>query len=950
MPIKGLLTTGRAAAVTALAALLTLNTSFAQSSNDHIFPAAPAAKAHIDFDAKGFVINAHRTFLVSAGIEYARVPHELWRDRLLRLQRAGFNCVEMYTFWNWHEQTEGVFNFTGDRDLDAFLKLVHELGMYAIVRVGPYYCAEWEFGGYPEWLRFKPGLSVREPNEAFERYAGRYFDHLLPIVAANQVSRGGSVVLVQLENEHNLGWGTVMPNRYFRFLQQKALSAGIEVPYFFSGLHHDSDPAGESPRLDDNDRPNPWMSTEFWCVWYNGYGSTEKDARTYERRTWKIIARGGNGYNYYMAHGGSNFAYTNNNEDAASYDYGAAVGQGGDLRPVYYAMKRAAWFARSFQDILENSSPGAEGERVSPAGRILFMDNPSDQPMTRIFAADTIHLAPGEIVPIVQDYTVDAGVRIGFCTARIFALTHHTLITYGDPGSHASLQLTVKGNLEQVPLIVSPDGSPRFVKAGPLRVLVMSRDWVDRTWIVDSSIFCGPRYVGEVSAGRVESEDAGGPVLEYTVAGVRRWTPVPDRGPSPSDRGPSPKVVHPTTWVRADGAQAAQPAFDDSHWLSSETPLQMNADGDTTADAWYRTTLSVDRPGDYTLLVQAADRSALFLDGVPDTAPLRDGQAPLTLTAGRHTLAVFTAHDGRDKLAGYMGPVDEVDRKGLFDEALLVKGPPPIQVLQGWRMMITPDSSVLAAGPPPPTAAGWQPYTIGQDAFHKSQGYGWFQTTLPKPAPGADRMVIRFASVDENARVFIGHRLVAIHNGWNEPFTVTIGPGDAGALTDSLTLTVFVENYSNEGGIDQPVRAGSFVDPKPVTGWRMRGGPGPINWRMVIADTAAHAGPVWWRASFQLSPQPTQVWRVIPQGLGHGSIWVNGHNLGRYPEKIPINGLYIPNCWLNSGYNMLLVYDEDGRDAREVTIALEDGATRQPDTLVPEHAARPAGRKPAARR
>ncbi|HTJ11020.1 MAG TPA: hypothetical protein VL547_03315, partial [Dinghuibacter sp.] len=167
---------------------------------------------------------------------------------------------------------------------------------------------------------------------------------------------------------------------------------------------------------------------------------------------------------------------------------------------------------------------------------------------------------------------------------------------------------------------------------------------------------------------------------------------------------------------------------------------------------------------------------------------------------------------------------------------------------------------------------------------------------------------------------------------------------------DSLTLTVFVENYSNEGGIDQPVRAGSFVDPKPVTGWRMRGGPGPINWRMVIADTAAHAGPVWWRASFQLSPQPTQVWRVIPQGLGHGSIWVNGHNLGRYPEKIPINGLYIPNCWLNSGYNMLLVYDEDGRDAREVTIALEDGATRTADTLVPEHAARPAGRKPAAHR
>ena len=56
-----------------------------------------------------------------------------------------------------------------------------------------------------------------------------------------------------------------------------------------------------------------------------------------------------------MAHGGTNFGYTNNDEDAASYDYSAAVGQAGDLRPIYYSFKRAAWFARSFEGILENS-------------------------------------------------------------------------------------------------------------------------------------------------------------------------------------------------------------------------------------------------------------------------------------------------------------------------------------------------------------------------------------------------------------------------------------------------------------------------------------------------------------------------------------------------------------------------------------------------------------------
>src|SRR5882672_9643082 len=78
--------------------------SFAQGcSNDHIFPSAVNAKPFIDFDSKGFLINGKRTFIVSAGMEYSRVPRQLWFDRLLRLKRAGFNCIEIYTFWNFHE-------------------------------------------------------------------------------------------------------------------------------------------------------------------------------------------------------------------------------------------------------------------------------------------------------------------------------------------------------------------------------------------------------------------------------------------------------------------------------------------------------------------------------------------------------------------------------------------------------------------------------------------------------------------------------------------------------------------------------------------------------------------------------------------------------------------------------------------------------------------------------
>lgn len=190
--------------------------------NDFMFPATQEAKKYIDFDARGFIINGKRTFLVSAGLEYARIPHQLWYDRLLRLKRAGFNCVEIYTFWNFHEPHEGQFKFSGDQDLNAFLKLVKQMGMYAIPRVGPYYCAEWDSGVYPIWLRFKDNMIVRSPDAQFERYMDRFFDKLLPIIANNQINKGGAVVLVQLENEHPASWGTNIPNEYFKHLQEKA--------------------------------------------------------------------------------------------------------------------------------------------------------------------------------------------------------------------------------------------------------------------------------------------------------------------------------------------------------------------------------------------------------------------------------------------------------------------------------------------------------------------------------------------------------------------------------------------------------------------------------------------------------------------------------------------------------------------------------------------------------
>jgi beta-galactosidase len=951
-----------------------------QSVNDHIFPPSAAAKPYIDFDSKGFLIDGKRTFLVSAGLEYARIPHQLWHDRLLRIKRAGFNCIEIYTIWNFHEAQEGKFDFTGDRDLNLFLKEVKDLGMYSIVRVGPYYCAEWDNGGYPIWLKFKKGLRVREDNPLFEKYVDRFFDHLLPIIFNNQVNKGGSVILVQLENEHPKGWGTITPDGYFKHLQAKALSMGLQVPYFFSGLHHDSDPAGNG-KLDDAARPNPWFSTEFWSVWYSQYGAKPGDAPLYDRRTWKIIANGGNGYNYYMAHGGSNFGYTNNDEDAASYDYGAAIGQTGDLRPIYYTFKRAAWFARSFQDVLENSVNDSASyskiitdpslrvtARKSPAGEIVFLDNPGKEAInTRLHLSDArvlgdkkVTILPGEIYPLIHNYKINDGVTLNWALTRIFAIVKQdyttTIIVDAEAGMPVFLYFKTEDKALTESSGVKIDGENVVInetmlannkpleytfKAGTqtIRVLAMTRQWTDRTWITNMAdknyIVTGTAYLGKANikngqfAAEIErplSADKPDQVLIYTDKKAK----VLKQAPSPNTKQTQAIALNNWQFKNASGFAAAN--YNTSQWLSSTSPLPMGADGDITADAYYRTSLNISATGKYTLQVNGNGRGQALIDGVPAANwKLSNAEVSLNLKKGKHTLAVFTAHDGRDKLAAYLGPIDEVDSKGIFGNAVIKKGGPFISELSNWYFVKAAHRDDAKQGPRPFDTTLYKKYKIGADAFNLKEGYGWFTTIIPQQPEGTSKITLLFKSVDENATVFINGKQVLSHEGWNQPFEVNIA--DAGILKGPVTLSVFIENYSNEGGIDQPVKINAIGDADAVTGWQLKGGPGDPQavkgWQTLTSGNKINS-PCFYRSSFTVPQEKGQtfIWRFEPKDLGHGSVWVNGHNIGRYPEKIAVSSLYIPECWLNKGLNQLVIYDEDGKRPTHTSIVAEPKAGR----------------------
>ena len=186
----------------------------------------------ITADQRSLILDGQRQLILSGAVHYPRSTPAMWPRILRESKRAGLNCIETYVFWEGHEPEEGCFNFTGRFDLGHFLDLCREEGLYAILRIGPYICAEWNFGGLPWWLVSKPGLVSRTYNAPFMAAMGRFVRVLLEQIGDRQYPRGGPIILAQMENEYNnvsKRYGDE-GQRYLAWAGDIGRQAGLEVP------------------------------------------------------------------------------------------------------------------------------------------------------------------------------------------------------------------------------------------------------------------------------------------------------------------------------------------------------------------------------------------------------------------------------------------------------------------------------------------------------------------------------------------------------------------------------------------------------------------------------------------------------------------------------------------------------------------------------------------------
>ncbi|MBR4125815.1 MAG: beta-galactosidase, partial [Victivallales bacterium] len=158
--------------------------------------------SRVQFTPEHVVIDGKTVQLISGAIHYFRVPSEMWRDRLEKALRCGLNAVETYMPWNLHEPKPGEFHFEDMLDFERFIRLAGELGLYVIVRPGPYICAEWDNGGLPVWLTAQEGLELRRSNDKYLSAVEGYLTKILPMLAKLQLDQDGPVVALQIENEY----------------------------------------------------------------------------------------------------------------------------------------------------------------------------------------------------------------------------------------------------------------------------------------------------------------------------------------------------------------------------------------------------------------------------------------------------------------------------------------------------------------------------------------------------------------------------------------------------------------------------------------------------------------------------------------------------------------------------------------------------------------------------
>ena len=325
-----------------------------------------------------FLLDGKPFQIISGEMHYPRIPREAWRARMKMARAMGLNTISTYVFWNLQEPQKGVFDFSGNNDVAAFVKTAQEEGLWVILRPSPYVCAEWEFGGYPYWLQNEKGLVVRSMEPSYRKEYEAYIKQVGRQLAPLQINHGGNILMVQIENEYG-SYGK--DKDYLKMNEKMFRDAG------FDGILYTCDPPeamdngylpGLLPAVNGLDNPErvkaivrkhhegkgPFLIAEWYPAWFDWWGAPHHTvaAEAYAGRLDTVLAAGIS-INMYMFHGGTTRGFMNGankkettayEPEISSYDYDAPLDEAGNPTEKF----------RIFRSVIEKHLP--KGDTLPP--------------------------------------------------------------------------------------------------------------------------------------------------------------------------------------------------------------------------------------------------------------------------------------------------------------------------------------------------------------------------------------------------------------------------------------------------------------------------------------------------------------------------------------------------------------------------------------------------------
>ncbi|TVY84564.1 Beta-galactosidase [Lachnellula suecica] len=348
---------------------------FAVASSTNTTPAptstTTAAPAAFTYNSTSFLLHGEPYTIIGGQMDPQRVPYQYWRDRLSKARAMGLNTIFTYVYWNLLEPQQGDWMLDDPQnDIAEFYKISQEEGLHVVLRPGPYICGEREWGGFPYWLSTITNLTVRTYNEGYLNYSKIYLEKLASKLAPQQVTQGGPLLMVQVENEY----GSYGSNHDYTSTLRDILRQIYDVPlYTNDGTENftlsggsvpgvlaeiDGGPTYGFPARDeyitDPSQLGPLLDGEYYTLAPDNWGANVPHQTTVGNPSYvdgfvsdiNFVLNASNSISLYMFHGGTNFGLSNGaiwqnytKVYTTSYDYGAPLDESGRTTDLYFALR-----------------------------------------------------------------------------------------------------------------------------------------------------------------------------------------------------------------------------------------------------------------------------------------------------------------------------------------------------------------------------------------------------------------------------------------------------------------------------------------------------------------------------------------------------------------------------------------------------------------------------------